>query len=395
MIDVDLFAGAGGASLGLASLGFDPVGVEWNRDAARTHAAAGFPTVVADVASYPWRHLAGNVRVMHGSPPCQPYSAAGDGVGADDPRDGMPWMLRAVEECRPRLVTMENVPGLRQAKHRRHLGAFVTRLAVLDYRVEYRVLNSADYGVPQCRRRLILVAVLDGYVRWPRRTHSEGGTFGLPRWVSMAEALGWPAEWEVEPVQRGAGMVARHGERPTWSTDGPAPTVTGGDKRGNRWRLHAGAQSRSTVRDVDDPAPTVALGNAAADWQWRLNTGRDWKEGGDRSTAQTRTVDRPAPTVSAVPGQWAYERPATTITADPRVFPPGSHIAYDGRDLTKAVGRSADVVRVPLEDLATLQGFPPGYPFQGNRSSIARQIGNALPPPLLAAVIRANLRAVT
>jgi DNA (cytosine-5)-methyltransferase 1 len=360
VIVVDLFAGAGGASTGLASIGLDPVGFEWNRDAARTHHAAGHRTVVADLAVYPWAHMRGRVRLMHGSPPCQPFSAAGDGVGEDDPRDGMPWLLRAVDEARPELVTVENVPGLLARRHRRYFAAFITRLAMLDYAVEYRVLNAADYGVPQVRRRLIIVARLDGHVRWPRRTHTEDGARGLPPWVSMAAALGWAETVEVEPVQRGAGMVARHGERRRVPATEPAPVVTGGDARGNRWRV--------------------------------LNTGRDWKAGGDRSTAQTRSLDEPSPAVSAVAGQWQLragpqERATVRVLADPS---PTITAAHDGSGWVYE-RRAEDVIRVPLEDLAALQGFPPDYPFGGTRTAIARQIGNALPPALIAAVVRVNL----
>jgi DNA (cytosine-5)-methyltransferase 1 len=364
VIDVELFSGAGGGSLGLQSVGLDPVGFDSDEDSVRTHRRAGFLTVRSDLSSAPWSHLRGRVRLMHGSPPCQPFSSAGDGGGEDDARDGMPWMLEAIDVVRPEVVTVENVPGLLHEKHGVYLAGFLSRFAALGYRVEFRVLCAADFGVPQTRRRLIIVGRREGWPVWPMPTHTEEDGLFTARWVSMAEALGWPgdAQRRGSALQPGSWADGRGGNRRTYGVDEPAP-------------------------------PPVVLGNDSAGWMWRLNTGRDWKPGGDRTTAQRIDLDCPAPTVSSVPGQWMWDRPATTVAGDTRVHPPGHKI--NAEDI--AAGRSghdrrgSTAIRVTLEELAVLQGFPPGYPFCGNRTSIARQIGNALPPQMLAAVVAANL----
>lgn len=324
MIAIDLFAGAGGASTGLASLGLDPLGFEYDADAIATSRAAGHRTVRADLSSYDWTVLDGvEVDVLHGSPPCQPWSQGGRQRGADDPRDGMPWLLRAVEELRPRLVTVENVAGLTHKKNRPYLDDFVGSLVELGYDVEWRILNAADYGIPQTRRRLIVVARRDGVLpKWPDPTHAKDPADGLLPWVTMADALGWPDHYGVEQF-RGSGMRERHGERPIRPATAPALSVT----------------TSTPVR------------------RWILHT------------------DRP----------WPYERPATTVYGDPRVPAPGHHAEDESGSQMK------DAVRITLEDLATLQGFPSGYPFTGGRTSMAKQIGNACPPALLAAVVGANL----
>jgi site-specific DNA-cytosine methylase len=93
---------------------------------------------------------------------------------------------------------------------------------------------------------------------------------------------------------------------------------------------------------------------------------------------------------------WTDERPATTVAGDPRVHPPGHKVNAD--DLERGHDhyeerRGANAVRVSLEEAAILQGFPPGYPFQGSRTKQFEQVGNAVPPPLAAAILSALLEA--
>lgn len=315
---IDAFSGGGGATIAMRSLGLDVVGFELNADACASHHAAGHRTVRTDLRTYPWGHLAGRIDVFHASPPCQPFSAGGNHAGQLDPRDGVPWTLRAVAELRPRLVTVENVKGLTFRKHTSYLAWFLESLRDLGYTVDHRVLNAADFGVPQTRERLFVIARNDGVLpKWPDPTHTR------EQWVSMAAALGWS----------------------------------------------------------DDLA---------------LNTGRDLRDSGGRASAQMIPLDDPAPTVSAVLGQWWLMRPATTVQGDTRVWAPGHKINADdvahGRSGQDRAGSRA--VRVDLHELAVLQGFPPDYPFVGTRTSRARQIGNAVPPQLLAAVLGANLEEV-
>jgi DNA (cytosine-5)-methyltransferase 1 len=198
---IDLFAGAGGASLGLHRAGFAVYGVDKWEVACRTHEAAGFPTRCADLNTIDWStFLRHEVPFLWASPPCQPFSAAGSGRGHADERDGMPAFLRAVEHLRPSVVVMENVKGLTFAKHRWYLDAAVARLAEFGYAVEWRVLNTADYGVPQTRERLFLIGRRDGGpIVWPEPTHARDarGIVGPAPWITAAEALGegeWP-EW--------------------------------------------------------------------------------------------------------------------------------------------------------------------------------------------------------
>lgn len=358
---IDLFSGGGGATIALEQLGLDVVGFELNADACATHHAAGHRTVRTDLRTYPWGHLAGRIDVLHASPPCQPFSAAGSHAGQLDPRDGVPWTLRAVAELRPRLVTVENVKGLTFRKHTSYLAWFLESLRDLGYTVDHRVLNAADFGVPQTRERLFVIARNDGVLpKWPDPTHTR------EQWVSMAEALGWDEDVTLNQ-HRGAGFLERGGPRRHRPASEPAPTVRtpgeGGGGGGTYWTWQR-------------PATTVQ--GDALGWGGH----RDQRPDG---ALQIRPLDEPAPTVSAVHAQWWRDRPATTVNGDPRISAPGHHAEHESGSQQRGA------VRVELHELAVLQGFPPDYPFVGTSTSRARQIGNAVPPPLLAAVLGANL----
>jgi DNA (cytosine-5)-methyltransferase 1 len=362
---------------------------------------------------------------MHGSPPCQPWSASGKGHGRADARDGMPWMLRAVAELMPLLVTVENVEGLTYAKHRDYLMWFVTELQALGYAVEWRVLNAADYGVPQTRKRLIVVGRLEGLVKWPRATHAKEAQDGVLPWVSMASALGWGLDsptrtvcgnreprWAFEVANsyatgrtlvgfprradgRDEGIVV-NGEtyraRDLFDAGGPAQTVT---EKGRSWHayvLHTNTDQRDgrrQTRSIDEPTPTIT---AKSGGQWVLQPGTfaDGRPGGVGKRRMYTPDLEPAPTVALgkdVAG-WVWRRPATTVSGDTRIHPPG-HRANAAADGHKRAG--PDAYRLSVAELAVLQDMPPDYPFVGTKTSAVRQIGNALPPTLLQAVVGANL----
>ena len=111
---VDTFCGAGGASAGLAAAGLRVIGFDHWDQAIRTHNLNGHRAHVWDLSSAP--PPIKRCSILWGSPPCQPYSSAGDGEGDDDQRDGIPWWLDCVRQMRPHVAIMENVKGLTFAK---------------------------------------------------------------------------------------------------------------------------------------------------------------------------------------------------------------------------------------------------------------------------------------
>ncbi len=154
---LDLFCGAGGLTLGLHRAGFDTVGaVEIVGDACATFRRA-FPStelIQADIRKVSFRHWRG-VDLVAGGPPCQPFSTGGLQRGREDTRDFLPEFVRAVLEVQPRAFLMENVPGLVAFGEYLH----DTLLPLIGtYRISGpHIINAADYGVPQSRRRMIIV----------------------------------------------------------------------------------------------------------------------------------------------------------------------------------------------------------------------------------------------
>lgn len=207
MIRVD-YAGPGGACEGIRMLGLTPVGIEWDAAACSTRAAAGHLTIRADLAHY---RTPARFTGYWASPPCQTFSVAGKGDGRDQIDDlaavihAGDWSAaerfddrtrhvidacRTAEELHPEWVAFEQVPAVAPLWR-----AFGHRLEAHGYSTWTGILCAADYGVPQTRRRAILMASRVRPVASPPPTHAETpGLFGEQRWVSMADALGWGYE---------------------------------------------------------------------------------------------------------------------------------------------------------------------------------------------------------
>lgn len=187
---LDIFAGAGGLSIGLEEAGFDIVaGAEWDGDACETFAKA-HPTadvVEGDVNAIDFRNWRGGVDVLVGGPPCQPWSTGGKRLGSEDPRDGWPAFLRALKEIKPRAFIAENVAGFATGVRRDHFGALVNELRALKFQVAAKVLNAADYGVPQKRQRLLIVGVHGNSFEFPKPTH---GPRSRKPWVPAGSVVG-------------------------------------------------------------------------------------------------------------------------------------------------------------------------------------------------------------
>jgi len=187
---IDLFSGAGGLSLGLESAGLSCVAaVELNVDACETFAFRHREATLHDlpIQKLNFARYQG-ISLMVGGPPCQPFSAGGKGLASTDARDMIPEFVRAVSEARPRVFLMENVPGLVGPTHRIYLNQSLIKLSELGYRVSFDVLNAAEYGIPQKRRRLIVVGLRDDRTEFsfPRPSH---GPRGKEPFVSAGAAL--------------------------------------------------------------------------------------------------------------------------------------------------------------------------------------------------------------
>ncbi len=243
---LDLFSGAGGLTLGLEGAGWHVVGsVENDRDATLTH-KMNFPAITHfdDVRSIDFKKFAG-LGLIAGGPPCQPFSVSGKQQGAADERDMIPQFFRAVREARPMAFLMENVAGLMAPRFRGYVERFVASVKQdpdLSYDVYLDVLDAADFGVPQHRRRLFIVGVPRGTAfAFPAATHGKGNL--LP-YATVADALkGVPEDtpnlakvvFAMNPVLRRspyAGLLLNGKGRPL-NPDAPSltiPATAGGNR---------------------------------------------------------------------------------------------------------------------------------------------------------------------
>lgn len=322
---IDLFSGCGGLSLGLRQAGYDVVAaVEIDPKAQETY-RLNHPDVKlwsTDIRELDPSRLrdelgldVGELTLLAGCPPCQGFSrlrTRNKVASIDDPRNNLVLEFqRFAEAFRPQNVLLENVPSLQTDAR---FQAFVSALKGMGYKCLVKVIDAADYGVPQRRRRLIMLASLVG-------------TPVLPEPVAERRTVRAALKGMVEPGD----------------IDDP---------------LHSIPENRSeAVRRVIELIP---------------------KDGGSRRDLPANLVlecHKKSSGFSDVYGRMAWDKVAPTITS-------GCHNPSKGRFLHPEANRT-----ITLREAALLQGFPPDYKFVvgHGKESIALMIGNALPPPLIAA----------
>jgi DNA (cytosine-5)-methyltransferase 1 len=352
-LSIGLFAGAFGLDLGLEQAGFQTVSVvEVDPDAAKTIAInrpilqeSAVPRDIQEVNTQTildeggrllklGRPLnPGEVDVVTGGPPCQPFSTAGKRGSVGDPRGSLFMdFIRIVETVQPRFFIMENVRGLLSAplKHRPHnqrgsgypplepdemtgaaLQVVLAQMKRIGYNVVYGLLNAADYGVPQVRERVIFIGSRDYQsVSLPLQTYSETGSGGRPLWRSLKVGL--------------AGLVDPEPEYLPYSE--------------NRLKYLRLLKPGQNWKYLPDELKQEAMGGA-------------FKSGGGKVGFYRRlSWDKPSPTVTTSPHQ-----KATDLCHPDQLRP------------------------LSVREYARIQTFPDDWIFCGSTASKYRQIGNAVP----------------
>lgn len=397
---LDDFAGPGGWDEGARLLGSTALilGREKDPDAVAVAMAAGHYRVECDVLYEPTPE---GVEGYIASPPCQSFSTAGKGAGrqsvihlcqaltlvarGEHPVDAVAAVadrsldirsvlvlhpMRAIREARPDWVAFEQVPPVLPIWQE-----YARLLAPMGYNVRTEVLRAEAYGVPQTRKRAILVAVKgEGPVPWPEQTHSRFYPHnsnkldeGYPRWVSMAEALTW-------------GMT----DRPSMTVTGGGTAAGGGEPFGN------GARQRM-LREIE-----------AQRWVMRSNYGTN----GDPKDRGERTLDEPCATVTSKIGRNKWQLAAAGATArytvgqvprdldQPAATITGKGTAYWTPSTLDGAHSAATSIRVQPTEAGVLQSFPADYPWHaaGTKTSQYQRVGDAIPPVLAAAILRGLLK---
>jgi DNA (cytosine-5)-methyltransferase 1 len=304
--------------------------VEADRDAAETyrlnvgdHVVRG---LIEDVARFP------EADVVIGGPPCQGFSPLNRGAVGFERRGLWREYLRALVKVEPRAFVMENVPELLKSAE---YAEFKVRAEKLGFSINGDILNAADFGVPQRRRRAIVIGIREGEVPWPQPTHAEQGQRDRFTWVTFREATkGLP----IQPD--GKNWHRRRNPRPESVRRYKAVPRDGG----NRFEMQ---------RNLD----RAELGHLVP---------RCWRE-------------KPAGTTDVFGRLW-WDRPAYTIRTE--FYKPEK-----GRYLHPSAHRP-----ITLREAARCMSFSDSFEFPEDQAmtSVARQIGNAV-PPLLAQRIAESL----
>ncbi|WP_312930288.1 DNA cytosine methyltransferase [Agrobacterium cavarae] len=215
---IEMCAGAGGQARGLELAGFDHAGViEIDRDCCQT-LRLNRPTWTVheeDLSSFAGHSYKG-IDLLAGGLPCPPFSVAGKQLGEKDERNLFPAAIRLVDETKPKAVMIENVRGFLGAVFEDYRGYIKGELKKLGYEAHWRLFNASDYGVPQLRPRVIIVALRDDIkdrFEWPAPLSCDAPTVGETL-LDLMKANGW----------RGATAWANR-------ANDVGPTLVGGSKK--------------------------------------------------------------------------------------------------------------------------------------------------------------------
>jgi DNA (cytosine-5)-methyltransferase 1 len=297
---VSLFSGAGGLDLGFKMAGHDVIWAnDLYGDAVETYRAnLGDHIVCEDIFSVKAEDVP-DCDVIIGGFPCQGFSVANTKRNVEDERNQLyKQLMRIIEAKKPKFFLAENVKGIMSLGKGEILKMILDDFTNLGYKVQAKLLNAADFGVPQLRQRVFIIGVrndIDFDYKYPRSTHSADESDGLKKWLGVGEAL----------------------------------------------------------QDIPDPDEPNAIPNHDySKYKLRFN-----------GYLGHRTIDP--------------DKPAPTVTA-----------RGDDKGGVVVLHHPSNQRRMSCRELATVQSFPLNYVFSGNRSSVYRQIGNAVPPLLACAVAK-------
>lgn len=361
---ISLFSGAGGDTLGLERAGYTVVAYsENNQQAIATHQAA-FPhsillkdptTGSTDIRNIPdsvFAAYTGQIQVLFAGFPCQGFSHAGK-KRANDPRNELVHeFARVARIVKPTWIIGENVRGLLSRMGRdpadppnspnKPVIDILRRVfADAGYNISYRVIDVTEVGVPQLRKRLIIVGLRSTqfypHVDWPVKQP------GTP--ISTVRSL-------LESHLEGATQLNVPCADPARYLISTQQTVATGTPHPNLQRLAAGVRNRSSKEKADDPQNTAVQ---VVEPDGLISFGRR------KSSYHGEVVDPDGPSKTII----------CTYNLCPRLFV----------GLRDSTGLSW-VRCLSVLELAQIQGFPANYPWQGDEKSQIIQIGNAVPPPL-------------
>lgn len=337
---IDLFCGCGGFSYGFERAGFKILlGIDNDQKALETFELnhEGSKSICGDITQITYedniKPLIGNktIDIIIGGPPCQGMSLSGP-RRFDDPRNRLYLSyIRLVEEIQPKAFVIENVPGLVTLFGGQIRDSIIEKFTAMGYSIQYKILCSADYGVPQNRKRVIFVGLKEGEFDYPEPLNNTVTcSMALSDLPPLEDDIGDEnLSYASEPLNEYQQLMRSHSK------------VV---------KNHIAANHSEKVRNIISLVPDG--GNYK-------DLPEEYKNSRNFNVAWTR---------------FASDKPAPTIDTGHR-----HHFHYNYN-------------RVPtVRECARLQSFPDDFVFLGNKTQQFRQVGNAV-PPLLAQSIAEQLK---
>lgn len=375
MISLELFSGAGGLAKGLELAGARHCAfVEWNNDACNTLRKNYPPEIVheTDIRTFSFADYH-DVDIIAGGPPCQPFSLGGKARGQEDKRDMFPYAIAAIRQLTPKAFIFENVKGLLRRSFAEYFNFIILQLTYpevplkhpfwkdnlaelervhtegkyqgLKYNVVFRLVNAANYGVPQKRERVIIVGIRDDL----------NTSWSFPAETCCEDALAWDKYvtgeyWDrhgIEPGKQEILFMRNEKERLLRRYGIFKPTL-------KPWR---------TIRDALKDLPTPTEGASS-------HPEHIYRKGAREYAGHTGSdIDQPSKTIKA-----------------------GDHGVPGGENMIKYA--DGNVRYYTILEAKRIQTFPDDYPITGSWTEAMRQLGNAVPVKLAETIATSLFHAI-
>jgi len=363
MKSLELFSGSGGLAEGLRLSGFKHEAlIEWNKDACNSlrNNFQDIPVHETDIRNFDFTQF-GNIDILAGGPPCQPFSLGGKAKGNKDDRDMFPYAIKGIRELKPKAFLFENVKGLLRQSFSSYFNYIILQLSYpeltknqneswkthlsrlkkthnsgnfqgLKYNVEFKLINSANYGIPQKRERVIIIGIKDCLnIGWsfPKESHSIDKLL----WDKYVTGDYWEKfKVPINEREEITPKIKSRIERLKRKYDLYIPEL----------------QPWVTVREAlfDLPNPQSKVNNI---------TDHIFRDGAKIYPGHTGSyIDEPSKTIKA-----------------------GNHGVPGGENMIRF--KNGDVRYFTVQEAKRIQTFPENYEITGAWSEAMRQLGNAVP----------------
>jgi len=373
---IDLFSGCGGLSLGFKLAGLEiKYSVELDSEAAKNYKdnIKNTKIINEDVKSFIENNVI-DIDLLIGGPPCQGFCAINPKRSIDDPRNsGIDYFYYGIKKFKPKMFLIENVTGLISMGKGKYLLNLLENIKKLGYRISYKVLQAAHYGVPQSRWRLIIVGNLERKeFIFPKPTHYADVLYNFPKGKSLAFV-----------VQSSRDLFSQYNEAPkSWDALSDLPEISNGYSDSEPLFYFKNTQSdyqtylRRKSKRVHNHTCTK-LGELQQNRVIKIPEGGNWKNLPDNLLPDNLRKMK----INYGNGLGCNQRFRrlkkselfSTILTSPHL--------YWGAFIHPTQNRVLSV-----REFARAQSFPDDYIFSGKQTSQYRQIGNAIPPLMARAI---------